>query len=1500
MGPALPEPFVQFELETELVKSGLLPVTTGSQGRDLQSLWEGYRCKLRELVSGGPRRVRNHVIEPLLTRLGYEGISDAEEVQTREGPEDAGAVLVASDGASVRLWCTEYSEDLDAPTRRGAAYRFSHLQVARRVLKAKQERIGLLTNGVELRIIILDLARTDSEIIIRIDPAWKDRRATEPLDSFLLFLALSSPQGVRAIPDLVDKARLQQARVTKELRRQAREAVEGFLQEVLNHPDNQSKLGDLSARHELAPELWREALIVVYRLLFVLKLEATDDPARSFKFSTSTLWRNTFSPTSALPRFVRKLLDEGAPSGNLIEQSVRKLFQMFVDGLECSELHVRPLGGTLFGLEATPLLSDLKWGERGVAWLLDRLLWTSPKRNSQGRERVHYGSLDVEDLGRVYEALLELDPGVATEDMCRLRRSKLELVVPAVQGERYRPTDTPQSEVEQGDDEEAENEEESEEPVRGSGRKVEWIEHIPAGQFYLRVGLGRKASGSYYTPQSFVKFLVQQTLETIVAARSPKENPQPAEILKIKVLDPAMGSGHFLVEACRFLGGKLYEATRLCDERLEQAMRTLEAAQNAEIRAKAVRDVADYGQRLAAFLPPEAKLSGYLPSRAPEAGGSSGISQKQAEAICRRLVTIHCLYGVDKNPLGVELAKVALWLEAHSEGFPLTFLDHRLVLGDSITGPFFDRLLKYPGSNEPMNDLLTQGLQEKFSAVLSDSIALVQEIESTLCSTMPDFEKKTILRKRLETRLAPFKVVAAAWAGGVMLPERCDDDGYAALVRTVADTGNLPDQINSQRLRDMITQGLGLRGIPEQSEDLLEQLARGNCIPALPFDLHFTEVFFPNGLAAGGRGFDVVLGNPPWDKMLPADKEFFTSFELSILNAATKKERESIQKRLLLRPEIKRLYDEYVSSFRAGDNIIETLYRFQVVEVYGERTIGKQDAFRAFMERNYHCLRNGGVTGVVVPSAFHANEGATGIRRLYLQEMAQRYCYSFQNKRKLFEIHPQFKFATVIAEKGHATSSFSCAFYLQDDKWLFSEQRQPPPLEYSRTFVERTGGEYLSFLELRSLDSFKVAEVCYSHSEAFGRVAQRLGIELGRELNMTDDAWRFSDTQDILGAGVDPRDPKVCADLISQGYLLIAEGKSFWHFDDRWSDEVRSLASIERLSNKPDWLANARYFRLAYRAIQNAENERTLTLMILPPGRVFGNSANCDRRPEEAANWKRLYLQAATSSFVADWLLRLKTTANVNLFILDQLAFPRSLDALGGFLSHSALRLNCNHAGYTPLWREQLGEVWRESGPKFTWPVLSGDDVRWDLRAAIDAVVANKYGLSRTQYEHVLGAFSHKSYSLAATACLTKFDELMDIGIEAYVRKYDPYCDIPLNENLPEPVINIPISVPTRRDGQHSLSFADGSTAPHIGRQSMLGITDELYQKLCELITDKRQITNADVQSTLGCTAVQARTMLKRLVEENCAVVEGRGRSTRYVAVSSAEARNAHPTGRAS
>ncbi|MHC4180682.1 MAG: Eco57I restriction-modification methylase domain-containing protein, partial [Planctomycetota bacterium] len=716
---------------------------------------------------------------------------------------------------------------------------------------------------------------------------------------------------------------------------------------------------------------------------------------------------------------------------------------------------------------------------------------------------------------------------------------------------------------------------------------MQWIEEIPPGRFYLRVGLGRKASGSYYTPHSFVRFLVQETLGPQVAERSPQDDPKPGEILKLKVLDPAMGSGHFLVEACRFLGHHLYEAARLCDERAMDAERRAERAKEKGTGSKrsavlvlfsgeqeaALQEAHQYRQRVIDLPDPDDEIVRYLPSRSPE-GEESGISQRKAEALCRRMVAVHCLYGVDKNPLAVELAKLALWLESHAEGMPLTFLDHRLVVGDSLTGPFWDKLIMRPSDpKEPVEGISHQGLTLALQNKLAEALSIVRHLEATVGVSLSEIEEKERLKAELDQALRPFRIIAAAWSGGVMLgAEKCDDLAYADLLKSVAETGEIPERIESERLRLMTARGLNADDASSDADSLYDLAGSGNCVLPLAYDLTFPEVFYPTGIPHGRCGFDTVLGNPPWDRVRPAKRELLAAFDFDILNVPTAREGKAIEERLLSDRAIANHYEEYVRSFVEQGSIHDALFRWHEVRVGGILAgRGNSDLYIVFMERNSQLLRSGGATGVVVPSGFHANEGATGIRQLYLERMTLTCCFSFENHRKLFEIDSRVKFALVVAVAGKTTETFSCGFYLHDVEWLFRDRQDHTPLNYSLDFVRHTGGDYLSLLELRAATDLEIAQTCFEHCVPFGAIEARLKMSLGREYDMNRDSWRFTPTTEVLDANVDPRTPEIARRLRQMGYLTLYEGKTFRQFDDQWADRPRYLVHVDSLKDKQNW-----------------------------------------------------------------------------------------------------------------------------------------------------------------------------------------------------------------------------------------------------------------------------------------------------------------------------------------
>jgi hypothetical protein len=972
-GPALPEPFVLAQLETELARRSPLPKNTGDEGRALQEAWDAFRRKLRALgEQGGDRRVFNHVLEPLAAHFGYTSWEAQDTVVTREGAEDGGYILKTPDGKRLRAWATALGTDLDAPNRRGRAYRFSPSRVAQRVLLASGERVGLLTDGEELRLLICDPARPDSHISVSLSRSGGWREARNAPDSYRLFRALASPVGVAAIPDLTDAARLAQSQVTKKLRVQARKAIEGFIQEVMNNPANREALASAGPTDQLAKEMWREGLILVYRLLFVFKLESSADPARAFSFAATSLWRNTYSPNTAMAPIVRRVIDQGADSGGFLESGLRALWRMFSGGMSSSELEIKALGGMLFGEGATPLLDRLSWGEPAVALLLDALLWT-PGDGRVERERVHYGALDVEDLGRVYEALLELEPGITTEPMCRLRRAKLEVVVPVALSMPYRVSATANPSEEPDDADEGKEEEGSEgqedkasrRPAQGELTQVAHIEDIPAGRFFLRVGLGRKSTGSYYTPHSFVRFLVQQTLDPQLLEHSPKDDPRPGEILELKVIDPAMGSGHFLVEACRYLGEALYEACRLCDELAVQAEEQAEKIKDPE-KASLLARATELRKRVEDLPDPDDELLAYLPSRVPE-GQDSGLSQKKAEALCRRLVAVHCLYGVDKNPLAVELAKLSLWLESYAEGLPLTFMDHRLICGDSLTGPFFEHLLTYPGSSTKLDDLYAQGLTEQLRDTLDKALTHVRDLEASVGKDVADLEQKHVAKEKLDAALEPLKLLAAAWSGGVMLGDECDDYAYQALAQAVAKDGDTaPILAVSSGLSEMVKTG----------ED------------GVAFDLMFPEVFYPSG---GMRhGFNAVVGNPPWNKVRVEGREVEQLLSPDLLLG---KERGRIG---IARATVSDKADNPPARLRSLQK------RLTCVQTKEGESAGDADEYQYFLERAIECRSRGGGIGLLLPGGLLKNPADAPWRRHLSLNASIGIALHFHNQKRLF------------------------------------------------------------------------------------------------------------------------------------------------------------------------------------------------------------------------------------------------------------------------------------------------------------------------------------------------------------------------------------------------------------------------------------------------------------------------------------------------------------------
>ena len=599
-----------------------------------------------------------------------------------------------------------------------------------------------------------------------------------------------------------------------------------------------------------------------------------------------------------------------------------------------------------------------------------------------------------------------------------------------------------------------------------------------------------------------MRFLVHEALAPRITQCSPDDNPQPGAILALKVLDPAVGSGHFLVEACRYLADALCAACRRCDK-----LAAMADAEGLSARAEMLR------QRMAVLPAPSGMLRAYLPGQASE-GNVSGVSQARARAICRRLVAVHCLYGVDSNPLAIELAKLSLWLESDAEGLPLTFLDHRLVQGDSISGSFVASLAMLPVSREPLEQTLAEDLRRCIATALKAARKEIWALQASVGVDAVDVALKSAARSRLNAALRALRQLARAWSGAVMCAG--EDDGWVALARHVAATGQWPASLD---------------------EPLAKMLEAGSL--ALHWDLTFPEV--PDG-------FDAVIGNPPWDIMHPNTSDFLAAFDLAVLDANNGAEARRIQRRLFADPVVAVAWHEHKEAFTRQHRIVDRLYAHQRIGAHGGIMGGKLDIYRVFAERMMQLAAPDGAIGMIVPSAFHANEGASGVRQLYLQNTSLEQCLSFENREKHFDIDSRFKFALVIARRPGPTRVTRCGFYLANLAQVGDPARI---VTYDGAFLAATGGVHSTFLELRHRDDMVLVRQMYRYHQPFVAWSKAAGVALSRELHMTDDARSFTLVANLL--------PNA-----SRHYLPLHEGKTIHQFSDRWDNRPRYAVAASR------------------------------------------------------------------------------------------------------------------------------------------------------------------------------------------------------------------------------------------------------------------------------------------------------------------------------------------------
>ena len=510
-----------------------------------------------------------------------------------------------------------------------------------------------------------------------------------------------------------------------------------------------------------------QALTIVYRILFLLFAEAR---------GLVPVWHPTYRRAYAIGALTEQAL-AGCSRG--LWSALQATSRLAHAGCHAGELVVTPFNGRLFEPARTPLGESRRVNDTTVRSVL---LALSTVSGDGGRRRVSYRDLGVEQLGAVYESVLDLTTDnasatatlTASAEATAVRRSLGE------GGSFMR---------------------------RRKSRATSGI---------------RKQTGSFYTPRSLTEYLVRRTLHPLIERRSARE------ILSLRVLDLAMGSGAFLVAACRYLA-----------DACERAM---------------IRDGEDLVEVLGPPDRPDLRDPGKL----------NDLRNLRLSAALRRAVAQRCLFGVDLNPTAVQLGRLSLWLATLAADRPLTFLDHRLRDGDSLVGASAADLLRQPPGMHSRTRRRT-GARDEGAHLFDDTEGLERSLGQTAVGRAriaddPDDTVEAVRRKEralaaLAGRGAPlarWREVADLWCAAWFWPAvsgALDPREYDALAAEI---------------------GGGTRVLPPHHANSRLALATATAVKRrfLHWTLEFPEVFFDAaGAPLPSAGFDAILGNPPWEML---------------------------------------------------------------------------------------------------------------------------------------------------------------------------------------------------------------------------------------------------------------------------------------------------------------------------------------------------------------------------------------------------------------------------------------------------------------------------------------------------------------------------------------------------------------------------------------------------------------------------------------------------------
>ena len=1022
----------------------------------------------------------------------------------------------------------------------------------------------------------------------------------------------------------------QGARALESLRGDVQQAIESLGRGFLAHRSNAGLRERLRTGALSTQELYRQLLRLVYRLLFLFVAEdrgALHPPGPAPE--AITVYRDFYS-THRLRILAEQV--RGSAHADLFV-GLRTVMRL-LGTLGALELGLPALGSYLWSEEA---VEDLTRCDISNSYLLEAVRALGFTRRGKDLWRVDYRNLGSEELGSVYESLLELHPEVDLE----------------------------------------------------------------AHVFKMSVAAGheRKTTGSYYTPRSLVQCLLDSALDPVLEAAAKSPNPEEA-ILGLRVCDPATGSGHFLIAAAHRMARRLASIRTGDEEPAPEAMR------------HALRDIIG-----------------------------------------------RCLYGVDVNPMAVELCKVSLWMEALEPGRPLSFLDSHIQCGNSLLGTTPELMAK--GIPEEAFEALTgdekgvatqqrkrnrqellgaRSLRDATGGLWGEVIVGGPGADDISLAGVQALESR-YLQLLQSNAFRHAKLVADAWCTAFVWPRKKDQ--------------GLPP----------MTHGLWTTLCETPESVPPKVMAEVDRIAGSYQFLHW-HIAFPEVFGRGVGGFNVVLGNPPWEQTEFKEQEWFALKRPDIAQAAGASRKHMIE---LLKEEDPVLFHAYLEALRHGEGgnvLVRNSGRYPLC---GR---GKINTYSLFAELGRNLLSENGRIGIIVPSGIATDDTTKWFFGDIVGKSQLVSLYEFENWGFFDAGHGHMlRFALFcLSKSGNAEGLADFVFHCREVTELNDPDRH---FQLSFDDIELLNPNTRTCPIFRTRRDAELTTAIYRRVPVLIKEGppeeNPWGISFRQGLfNMTSDSGLFHEREELESKGFTLEGNQFCKG--TQVFLPLYEAKMIHLFDHRFGDyggvteglraHVLPEVPIEWKSNPSNlplpyyWVAKSEVdSRLAYRwghdwllgwrdVTDSRASARTVIASIVPRVGV-GNKLPLFIPSSEVA-LKLPLLGANLDSFVLDYTARQKIGGTtLNYFYLKQLPIlpPSTYDApcfwapgqtLKDWILPRVLELV-----YTANDLEPFARDCGYSGPPFRWD----EERRFQLRCELDAAFFHLYGISREDMDYIMETF---------------------------------------------------------------------------------------------------------------------------------------------------------------